>query len=126
MAVPVSMPKHIGIPRVKGACKHQDIHDDGHGGNAIFTDIMEHRPVEHHRNDACDQRSCHFRASVCRRACENLEAESRLCKVQKALFAAEYKQTDNSGHRVTQARGNGRTADPHIQKADKYIVKHNV
>ena len=87
---------------------------------------MEHRPVEHHRNDACDQSGRHFRASVGRRVCENPEAKSGLCEVQKALFAAEHKQADNGGHRVAQACGNGRAADSHIQEADKYIIEHNV
>jgi len=42
------------------------------------------------------------------------------------LFVSGHNQTYNGSHRVAQARGDGRTADSHVQKADKYIVKHDV
>ena len=116
----------IGIAGIERTCEHQDIHDNGHGSDAVFTDIVQHCPVEHHRNNACNQRRCHFGAAVCRGIYKHFEPEGRFRKMKQVLLLAEYEQAGNGRYGVAKTCGNGCAFDSHMKERDEKIIENHI
>ena len=116
----------VGITGIQGPGKGQHIGDDGDCGNAVLPYIFEHRPVEHQRDDAVDQRGGHFRAAVRDGSPKRLGPADRPDKMEQAVPVGEHQQAHDGCDGVPQAGGNRRPADPPAENGDKQVVQHDI
>ena len=117
----------LGIAKVHRRLNELNIEDDGDGGHAVLTGVVEHHQVEKHRGDGHRQVVDQLRGTVEAGAgqCPALPAGED--KAERALpVAEEVDDTKETRNGVSDAGGNGRTADVHPHRPQKEPIQQDV